>query len=633
MNTEMMIYRREAKRETMEREQKLQLARILTSGALLLCIALLPEFSGFPKWPLYLIPYLIAGYDVLLEAAEGIFHGEVFGEEFLMSLATIGAFVIGESPEAVFVMVLFQIGELFESVAEGRSRKNIAALMDIRPDCAMLEKDGALVETAPAEVQIGDVIAVKPGERLPLDGVVLSGESELDTAALTGEFLPRSVQPGDTVVSGCVNLRGALRVQVTKRYEDSTVSRILELVESASERKSRSETFINCFAAWYTPLVCVCALLLAVIPPLFAGNWMTWLRRALVFLVVSCPCALVISVPLTYFCGIGGAGRRGILIKGSSFMDSLAAAEITVFDKTGTLTEGVLAVTEVCPVNGDAETLLKTAALAETYSDHPAARAMKAQYGKTTDAARVTDAEELPGRGVKAKIDGKTVLVGNEKLLLAAGIACAAVSGGGTVLHVAADGTYLGYLRIADRPKADAKAALAALKAAGVKKTVMLTGDRAESAAAVAAELGIDEVKSELLPADKVSAVETLLSEKSPKGTLLYVGDGINDAPVLARADVGAAMGALGSAAAIEAADVVLMNDEPSRLAEAISIARRTRRIARENIAFALTVKLLVLALAAAGIAGMWPAAFADVGVCVIAVLNAMRAMKGKKET
>ena len=617
----------------MEREQKVRLARILTAGALLLVIALLPEFSHFPKWPLYLIPYLIAGYDVLLEAAEGIIHGEVFGEEFLMSLATVGAFAIGESPEAVFVMLLFQIGELFESVAEGRSRKNIAALMDIRPDCANLEKNGGITEAAPETVQVGDVIVIKPGERLPLDGTVLSGESEIDTAALTGESLPRSVQPGDGVVSGCVNLRSVLRVRVTKRYDDSTVSRILELVESAVERKSRSETFITRFAAWYTPLVCVCAVLLAVVPPLVGGNWLAWLRRALVFLVVSCPCALVISVPLSYFGGIGGASRRGILIKGSSFMDALAQAEIAVFDKTGTLTEGVFAVTEVCPAGGDAETLLETAALAESYSDHPAARAVKAQYGKTTDAARVTDAEELPGRGVRAVVDGKTVLVGNEKLMAEAGISCAAVSGAGTVLHVAADGAYLGWLRIADRPKADAKAALAALKAVGVKKTVILTGDRAESAAAVAAELGIDEVKSELLPADKVAAVEALLREKSRRGTLLYVGDGINDAPVLARADVGVAMGALGSDAAIEAADVVLMNDEPSRLAEAISVSRRTRRIARENIAFALSVKLLVLILAAAGIAGMWPAAFADVGVCVIAVLNAMRSMNGKRES
>ena len=617
----------------MEREQKISLARIAASALLLIAITLLPEFSHFPQWPLYLIPYLIAGYDVLLEAAEGVLHGRVLDEEFLMSVATVGAFVIEEAPEAVFVMVFFKIGELFEDLAEGRSRKSIAALMDIRPDYANLEKDGGITEVAPETVEIGDVIVVKPGERLPLDGTVLSGESELDAAALTGESMPRSVQPGDGVVSGCVNLRGVLRVQVTKRFEDSTVSRILELTESAAERKSRSETFISRFAAWYTPLVCVCALLLAVVPPLFAGNWMTWLRRALVFLVVSCPCALVISVPLSYFGGIGGAGRRGILIKGSSFLDSLAAAEIAVFDKTGTLTEGVFAVTELCPANGDGETLTETAALAETCSDHPVARAVRAYYGKTPDASRVSAGEERPGRGVKAAVDGKTVLVGNEKLMAEAGILCTAVSGGGTVLHVAADGAYLGYLRIADRAKADAKSALAALKAAGVKKTVMLTGDRAESAAAVAAELGIDEVKSELLPADKVSAVEALLSKKSAKGTLLYAGDGVNDAPVLARADVGIAMGALGSDAAIEAADVVLMDDKPSRLAEAISIARRTRRIARENIAFAIGVKLLVLVLAAAGAVGMWLASFADVGVCVIAVLNAMRTLNGKRET
>ena len=612
---------------------KKQICRIAASAVLLTVIALLPEFAGFPKWPLYLIPYLIAGYDVLLEAAEGVVHGEVFGEEFLMSVATVGAFAVGEAPEAVFVMLFFLIGELIEDLAEGRSRKSIAALMDIRPDYANLEKNGEITQIAPADVQPGDVIVIKPGERLPLDGTVLSGESELDTAALTGESLPRSVQPGDSVVSGCVNLRGVLRVAVTKRYPDSTASRILELVESAAERKSRSETFITRFAAWYTPLVCVCAVLLAVVPPLFAGNWMTWLRRALVFLVVSCPCALVISVPLSYFGGIGGASRRGILVKGSSFMDALAQAEIAVFDKTGTLTEGVFAVTEVCPAGGDEETLLETAALAETFSDHPAARAVKNHYEKAPDVSRVSGTEELPGRGVKAEIDGKTVFVGNEKLMAEAGISCPDLSCGGTVLHAAADGAYLGYIRIADRPKADAKAALAALKAAGVKKTVMLTGDRAETAERVAAALGIDEVKSGLLPTDKVRAVEVLLSEKSGKGTLLYAGDGINDAPVLARADVGAAMGALGSDAAIEAADVVLMHDEPSRLAEAISVARRTRRIARENIAFALAVKLLVLALAAAGLAGMWLASFADVGVCVIAVLNAMRAMKGKRET
>ena len=431
----------------MEREQKVQIVRIAASAVLLIVIALLPERLGtVPKWPLYLIPYLIAGYDVLQEAAEGVIHGRVLDEEFLMSAATVGAFVIGEAPEAVFVMVFFRIGELFEDLAEGRSRRSIAALMDIRPDYANLEKNGGITEAAAETVEIGDVIVVKPGERLPLDGTVLSGESELDTAALTGESLPRSVQPGDGVASGCVNLQGVLRVQVTKCFADSTVSRILELTESAADRKSRSETFIARFAAWYTPLVCVCALLLAVVPPLFAGNWVTWIRRALTFLVVSCPCALVISVPLSYFGGIGGASRRGILIKGSSFMDSLAAAEIAVFDKTGTLTEGVFAVTEVCPADGDAKALLETAALAETYSDHPAAHAVKAYYGMMPDASRITDAAELPGRGVKACVDGKTVRVGNEKLMAEAGIPCPAVSGGGTVLHVAADGAYLGYL-------------------------------------------------------------------------------------------------------------------------------------------------------------------------------------------
>lgn len=627
----------------MSKKQKKLLYRILAAAVLLIAIFLLQERLGAAPWSrqlLYLIPYLIAGYDVLRSAARGVLRGNVFDEKFLMSVATVGAFAIGEAPEAVFVMTFFQIGELFESIAVGRSRKNIAALMDIRPDSANLEREGTVTEVEPETVEIGDVIVVKPGERLPLDGTVLSGESELDTAALTGEALPRGVRPGDAIVSGCVNLRGVLRIRVTKRYEDSTVSRILELVESAAERKSRSETFISRFAAWYTPVVCIGAVLLAVLPPLLtwafaapeaggmSGVWAAWIHRALVFLVVSCPCALVISVPLSYFGGIGGASRRGILIKGSSYMDALGTAEIAVFDKTGTLTEGVFAVAEVCPADGNAAALTEIAALAETFSNHPAARAVKACYGETAAPGRVSDGEELAGRGVKALVDGRAVLVGNEKLMAEAGIACTAVEQGGTVLHVAADGAYLGYLRIADRPKPDAKEALAALKSAGIRKTVMLTGDRAAAAETVAAELGVDEVKSELLPGDKVAAVEALLRETAPKGTLLFVGDGINDAPVLARADVGVAMGALGSDAAIEAADVVLMDDKPSRLAEAIAISRRTRRIARENIAFALGVKLLVLALAVPGLAGMWLASFADVGVCVLAVLNAMRAMK-----
>jgi len=618
----------------MTRKQKKRLLRIVLSAVLLVATWLLPDPAVrfgtlcLPKWPLYLLPYLIAGWDVLWSAARGIIRGNVFDEKFLMSVATVGALAIGEFPEAVFIMVFFQIGELFESIAVGRSRRNIAALMDIRPEYANLERDGEIVETDPAEVAVGDVVVVKPGEKLPLDGVVLSGESELDTAALTGESLYRSVQAGDSVISGCVNLRGVLRVQVTKIFEESTVSRILELVESAAERKSRSETFITRFAAWYTPMVCLAALMLAVVPSLLTGDWVEWIRRALVLLVVSCPCALVISVPLSYFGGIGGASKRGILVKGSSYMDALADAEIAAFDKTGTLTEGRFAVTALCPTDGDEASLLETAALAELWSDHPVARAVKSHYGAVPDAARVSDAEELSGMGVKAVVDGKTVIVGNRKLMAAAGLICADAAASATVLHVAEDGRYLGSICISDRLKPDAPAALRALKALGVKKTVMLTGDRTAAAEAVAAELGIDELHSELLPGDKVAAVEVLLQKKSPKRTLMYVGDGINDAPVLARADVGVAMGALGSDAAMEAADVVLMDDKPSRLAEALEIARRTRRIARENIVFALGVKLLVMALAVPGLAGVWMASFADVGVCVIAVLNAMRAMK-----
>ena len=605
--------------------QKKNLCRIVAAAALLIALHFIPA-GGVLRLALYLVPYLIAGYDVLWGCLRHSLRGNVFDEQFLMSVATVGALALGEYPEAVFVMVFFQVGELFEGVAVGRSRKNIAALMDIRPDSANLERDGELLQVEPESVAVGDVILVKPGERVPLDGVVLSGESELNTAALTGEALPRPVGPGDSVSSGCVNLRGTLRLRVSKAYADSTVSRILELVESAAERKSRSESFISRFAAWYTPAVCAAAALLVLVPGLLTGDWALWLRRALVFLVVSCPCALVISVPLSFFGGVGAASRRGILIKGSSFMDALADAEIAVFDKTGTLTTGTLEVTAVEPAGCGAAALVETAALAERYSDHPAARALRSYAGAMDADVPVTEAEELAGRGVRALVDGRRVWVGNETLMAEAGVACADAAAG-TVLHVAAAGTYLGHIVLSDRPKPDAAAALKALKARGVKRTVMLTGDRAEAADAVAAELGVDEVRSELLPADKVTAVERLLSQRSARGKLLFVGDGINDAPVLARADVGVAMGALGSDAAIEAADVVLMDDRPGRLAEAVDIARRTRRIARENIAFALGVKLLVLVLAVPGKASMWLASFADVGVCVLAVLNAMRAM------
>ena len=616
----------------MTRKQKKKLIRILVAAALLIALHFIPT-GPVPAWLLYLVPYLIAGYDVLRNCLRHILRGNIFDEQFLMSVATIGALALGEYPEAVFVMLFFQVGELFEALAVGKSRKNIAALMDIRPDSANLERDGALISVDPEEVAVGDVIVVKPGERLPLDGVVLSGESELNTAALTGEALPRPVGPGDSVVSGCVNLRGTLRVQVSKVSADSAVSRILELVESAAERKSRSESFISRFAAWYTPTVCAAAVVLAVLPGLLTGEWGLWLRRALVFLVVSCPCALVISVPLSFFGGVGAASRRGVLIKGSSFMDALADAEIAVFDKTGTLTSGTLEVTAVVSADGsDPAALAATAALAERYSDHPAARALRRHVGETADEASVEEAEELAGRGVRALVNGRRVCVGNEKLMAEAGVTCPDGLEG-TVLHVAADGVYLGHILLADQPKPDAAAALRALKDRGVKRTVMLTGDRAPAARAVAEELGVDEARSELLPADKVAAVEELLGQRSGKGRLLFVGDGINDAPVLARADVGVAMGALGSDAAIEAADVVLMDDRPGRLAEAVDIARRTRRIARENIILALGIKLLVLALAVPGKASMWLASFADVGVCVLAVLNAMRAMTYRGQT
>ena len=611
----------------MNRKQKKLLTRILVSAALLVIAWLLP-LEGLPRLLGFLVPYAIAGWDVLWSAVRHIPRGNFFDEKFLMGVATIGAFAIGEYPEAVFVMVFFQIGELFESISVGKSRESIAALMDIRPEYANIERDGAPVEVDPAEVAVGDVIVVKPGERAPLDGVVIEGTSSVDTAALTGESLPRDIAPGDELLSGCVNLSGLVRVRVTKESEDSTVSRILTLVEESAANKSRSETFITRFAAWYTPTVVIAAFILAVLPSLFTGDWRVWVHRALIFLVTSCPCALLISVPLASLGGIGGASRKGILVKGSSHMEALARTEIAVFDKTGTLTRGTFSVSGVHPVNCTAEELVETAALAEAYSDHPIARSLKDHYGKPVETARVTGAEELAGHGVRAVADGRTVLAGKAALLEQEGIACAAPAETGTVVHVAVDGAYLGYVVISDELKPDAAEALRALKRAGVKRTVMLTGDRKETAEAVAAALGIEEIRAGLLPEDKVAAVEQLLSEKSPKGTLLFTGDGINDAPVLSRADVGVAMGALGSDAAIEAADVVLMDDKPSRLADALAIARRTKRIVTENIAFALAVKFAVLILAVPGVATMWMASFADVGVCVIAVLNAMRALK-----
>ena len=611
----------------LSKKQKKLLTRIGISAVLLVLVWFLP-LEGWPKLACFLVPYAIAGWDVLWSAARSIVKGNVFDEKFLMGVATIGALVIGEYPEAVFVMIFFQVGELFESIAVGKSRQSIAALMDIRPDSANVERDGAVTEVDPEEVAVGEIIVIRPGERVPLDGEVIEGAGSIDTAALTGESLPRDVGVGDTVLSGVVNLNGLLRLRVTREYGESTVSRILALVEESAANKSRSETFITRFAAWYTPAVVIAAIALAVLPSLITGDWATWIHRALIFLVTSCPCALLISVPLACLGGIGGASRQGILVKGSNYMESLARAEIAVFDKTGTLTKGNFKVSAVHPVNCTPEELGELAAHAEAWSNHPIAQSLKNYYGKPLDTSRVTDAAEEAGHGVCAKVDGKTVLAGKAALLEAKGIASISPPEIGTVVHVAADDTYLGCLVISDEVKPSARDALRALKAAGVRRTVMLTGDRRAAAEAVAAQLGVDEVLSELLPGEKVAAVEQLLHEKSPKGTLLFTGDGLNDAPVLSRADVGIAMGGLGADAAIEAADVVLMDDDPAKLPKALRIARRTRRIVTENICFALLVKFAVLILAVPGIATMWMASFADVGVCVIAVLNAMRALK-----
>ena len=592
---------------------------------------------------LFLVPYLIAGYDVLLKAARNIGRGQVFDENFLMSVATIGAFALVLFPdtephmaEGAAVMLFYQVGELFQSYAVGKSRKSIADMMDIAPEFANIMRDGQLVQVDPYEVSPGDEIVVKPGERIPLDGVVVSGQSQVDTAALTGESVPRQADPGDEVISGCVNLTGALTVRVTKPFEDSTVSRILELVENAADKKARTESFITRFARYYTPAVVGVAAALAILPPLLFGQaWADWILRGLTFLVVSCPCALVISVPLSFFGGIGGASRVGILVKGSNYLEALAHAETVVFDKTGTLTNGTFAVTAI-HAEGDTteEELLALAAHAESLSNHPIAASVRQAYAGPLDPARIQKAEEVSGQGVRAVIDEREVLVGNGRLMDSAGANWHDCELVGTILHVAIDGVYAGHIIIADMVKDDAAAAIAALRKAGVRKTVMLTGDRADVAQAVAAQLGIDEVRAELLPQDKVAQVEALIDAQAaanPKGRLAFVGDGINDAPVLTRADLGIAMGAMGSDAAIEAADVVLMDDRPSQIARAISIARKTMAIVWENIVFALGVKLAVLALAAVGIANMWMAVFADVGVAVIAILNAMRAMNVRK--
>jgi Cd2+/Zn2+-exporting ATPase len=611
----------------MNKKQKKSLYRIIIAAVMLIIVYFLPA-EGYIKLAFYLIPYFFIGWDVLKDAIGNIFRGQMLDEKFLMAFATIGAFVIGEYPEAVFVMLFFQVGELFEKIAVASSRKSVAALMDIRPDYANIEKDGDLVQVDPEEVKVGDTIIVKPGEKVPLDGVVLEGSSSLNTMALTGESLPRDVQVDDAVISGCININGLLKVKVTKEFGESTVSKILELVENSSSNKSKSENFITQFAHWYTPIVVGCAVLLAIVPPLMVGNWSEWINRALIFLVISCPCALVISVPLTYFSGIGGASKHGILIKGSNYMDALTQGKVIVMDKTGTLTKGSFLVSEVHPYKGTKEELLEIAALAESYSDHPISLSLKNAYGKEIDKTRVSNVEEIAGHGVQAKVDGKSVYAGNQKLMNKYSIKVEDCPAIGTFVHIAVNGEYIGHIVISDEVKEDSKEAIADLKDQGIEKAVMLTGDRKEVGEAVANMLGMDEVYTELLPGDKVSRVEELLKKTNRKGRLIFVGDGINDAPVLARADIGIAMGALGSDAAIEAADVVLMDDKPSKIALAMRISKKTRKIAIQNILFALAVKGIVLIIGAFGLANMWEAVFADVGVTVIAVLNAMRALK-----
>lgn len=620
----------------MTRKQKKMLVRIAVSAVLLIAAVLVP-YQGLWRFALFLPAYFVIGWDVLWRAVRNIAHGQVFDENFLMALATVGAFCTGffgqgEYPEAVFVMLFYQVGELFQSYAVGKSRKSIASLMDIRPDYANVERDGKLLQVDPEEVAVGDTITVKAGEKIPLDGLVVEGQSLVDTAALTGESVPRQVRPGDSVISGCVNQNGLLRVQVTKAFGESTVQKILDLVENASSKKAKAENFITKFARYYTPVVVFCALALAVVPPLFVGDWTSWVQKALIFLVVSCPCALVISVPLSFFGGIGGASRQGILVKGGNYLEVLADTELVVFDKTGTLTKGVFQVTAIHPEGVSQQELLELAALAESYSDHPISRSLKEAWGKALDTARVGQVEELSGRGVRAQVDGKEVWAGNGKLMEEIGLAYRPSGQVGTVVHVAAEGRYLGYILIADEVKPDAKEAIAALKAQGVKKTVLLTGDAKDVGEAVAQELGLDEAYTQLLPGDKVERVEALLQETSPKGKLAFVGDGINDAPVLSRADIGIAMGALGSDAAIEAADLVLMDDKPSKIAKAMEISKRTLRIVRQNIVFALAVKLLVLMLTPFGLANLWEAVFADVGVMVLAILNASRALQAGRK-
>lgn len=620
----------------MTKKQKKMLTRIIVAFVLevVLMVAEKTGLFGFMegRWYAFLpftVPYLIVGYDILVKAAKNIAHGQVFDENFLMMIATFGAFAIGEYEEAAGVMIFYQIGELFQNYAVGKSRASISALMDIAPEYANVEEDGELVEKDPDEVHTDDVIVVKPGEKIPLDGVVLEGSSLLDTSSLTGESVPRSVREGDEVISGCVNGSGTLKVRVTKEYEDSTVSRILELVENASSRKAPVENFITTFARYYTPAVTIGAVLLAIIPPLFfGGSWAEWIRRACTFLVISCPCALVISIPMGFFGGIGAASKIGVLVKGSNFLQALSDVKTIVFDKTGTLTKGEFRVTKMLPEQGVTEDeLLEKAALSENYSSHPIAAALKAAYGKKIDSARVSDAEEIAGHGICVNVDGKNCRAGNLKLMKLKGVEAKACSEIGTVVYMAEEGRFLGCIVISDVIKDGAKDAIAAMKKAGVQKAVMLTGDKKETAENVAGVLGIDEVHAELLPADKVSEVERILGAQSGKDKTAFVGDGINDAPVLTRADVGIAMGSLGSDAAIEAADIVLMDDDITKIASTVKIARKTLSIVRQNIVFALGVKFIVLILGALGMASMWLAMFADVGVAVLAILNSMRAL------
>lgn len=623
----------------MTKKQKKVLIRIIISAVLVVAFSLMSVQNPYVRIVLFLIPYLIIGYDILRKAVLGIVNGQVFDENFLMAIATVGAILLGEYLEGTAVMLFYQIGELFQSYAVGKSRGNIAALMDIRPDYANIEQDGQLEQVDPDDVEIGTVIVVQPGEKIPIDGIIVSGNSTLNTSALTGESLPREVHEGDAVISGCVNLSGLLRIETTREFGESTVSKILDLVENSSMKKSKSENFITRFAKYYTPIVCIGALVLAVLPPLGnlllgnAANWSQWIIRALTTLVISCPCALVISIPLSFFGGIGGASAQGVLVKGSNYLEALSETKYVVCDKTGTLTKGVFEVTDIMPADKMTEDmLLELAAYAESYSNHPISRSLKEAYekrtGKQVDATKVSDVEEISGHGVSAVIDGRKVSVGNVKYMRLLNISYTKPQRIGTEVHVAVDGNYAGYLLISDIIKPSAKAAIAGLKTAGVKQVIMLTGDARTVAEAVAQELGVDVVKSELLPADKVTEVERLLAEKGDKERLAFVGDGINDAPVLSRADVGIAMGALGSDAAIEAADIVLMDDDPVKIATAMNISRKTLRIVHQNIVFALVVKFACLGLGAIGFVNMWWAIFADVGVMILAVLNATRTLK-----